>query len=119
MKNKSAQKILEKIPKNIHEGRLQKPEGDPEGGTPWPGASTARLGGGRATCLPGPGGPPLRLPFGIYLALVTETLEEDSAMQNSPLFRRRRDSCPGTLPEGGLISGGPSITMIASGMLRE
>ena len=58
VKNKSGRKISEKIPKNIHGGRLQKPEGGPEGGTPWPGASIERPGGGGALWSPGSGGTP-------------------------------------------------------------
>ena len=62
-----------------------------------------------------------------YFSLNLKTLREESFSMFVPLFCRHRDpemgisrsSCPGTLPEGGLISGGPSITMLASEMLRE
>ena len=76
---------------------------------------------------PGRGVGPLRLPFGLYLVLAPKTLLSNPVMRFRPLFRRRSDSdlgiarrsCPGTLPEGGLTSGGLFITMIAFGMCRE
>ena len=82
---------------------------------------------GRARRPPGWRGPPLVPPFGLDLHLVLKTLERNPVTRFHLLFRRRGDSdlgiarrtCPGTLPEGGLTSGGLSITMIASGMRRE
>ena len=72
------------------------------------------------------GGATLGAPFGLYFLPSPKTVGEDSFSQNTLPFRRHdfetgisRSSCPGTLPEVGLISGGPSITMIASAMLRE
>jgi len=124
-------KVLGKIQKNQiknqQSGRLQKPEGPPEGTHPWPGASMTRPAGGRATWPPAPRGPPIRPPFGIYLALASKTLEESSVTRFHPLFRRRHDSnlgiagrsCPGTLPEGGSTSYVFSTTMSCSGMCRE
>ena len=62
-----------------------------------------------------------------FIPFVPKTFRDVLFSTFTPLFRRHRDpeigisrsSCPGTLPEGGLISGGPSITMLASEMLRE
>ena len=72
-------------------------------------------------------GPPPRSPFGLFLPLDEEIPEENPVTQKSLLFRRRRDfdlgiarrPCPGTLPEGGLTSGGLSTTMLSSGMRHE
>ena len=105
----------------------RRPKGALRGATPWPDASLARRGGWPHPLTAWARGEPLRLPFGIYLVPETETLGETPVTQFHPLFRRHRDSelgiarrtSPGTLSEGGLTSGGFSITMIASGMRCE
>ena len=82
---------------------------------------------GRALWPPGTVGPPPVLPFGIYLPRALKTPNEEPFFANTLLFRRLRDSemgitrssYPGTLSEGGLISGGSSITMLASERRRE
>ena len=98
-------------------------------GEPPPGQATTWRGQGLAA-------PPGRLArwahpwsptLALFIPFVEEIPREDSFSTFSPLFRRHRDPeigisrnyCPGTLPEGGLIFGGPSITMLASEMLHE
>ena len=99
------------------------------GGEPPPGQAATWCGQG----LPAPAGRLARwdlpwCPFSpLFIPRIPKTLREDCFSTFTTLFRRHRDpeigisrsSCPGTLPEGGLISGGPSITMLASEMLRE
>ena len=103
------------------------PKGAPRGANPWPGASLVRPGGWPRHLAAWARGTPPRAPFVLYLPLVEEISKENFVTRKALLFRRRRDSdleiarrnCPGTLPEGGLTSGGLSITMIASGMSRS
>ena len=98
------------------------PRGPPPGqAPPWRGqgvsAPPGRLGQGA----------PLRLPFGIYLAVLPKTYREPPVTRFHLLFRRygysdlgiARRTYPGMLAEGGLTFGGFYITMIASVMHRE
>lgn len=125
-KSKCSEKS-KKIPKILFHRKTQEARRAARGVHPLASNHTARPGAGRAPWSPGQVGPTLEPPYGLYLPYVPKTLGEDSFLRSTPLFRRHRDpkigisrsSCPGTLSEGGLISGGPSITMIASGMLRE
>ena len=103
------------------------PEGGPGGATPWPGGHLARPGAGRAPWSPGQVGP-AQVP---YFAPIYPSHSENPLRgllfhvfttvppHRDPEIGISRSSSPGTLPEGGLISGGSSITMIASVMLRE
>ena len=98
-------------------------------GAPPPGQVPAwrGQGGGHARWPPGKVGPPLVSSFRLYFCLPPKTLERTSVTRFSPLFRRRSDSKigivrrphPGTLPEGGIMSGSFSTTMSASRMCRE
>src|SRR3954466_15742004 len=71
--------------------------------------------------------PLLAAPFRLYITPVEETLKTEVFFPISSLYRRRRRlkigaarrRCPGTLLEGGITSGSPSISMDASRMGRE
>ena len=111
----------------MQDRRLWKPEGGPEGGHP----QSRRLpGAARGVATPsgrlGQGATP-QVPLSPIFTSRSENPREQpryaisSTIPLLPRFRLgiARRSCPGTLPEGGLTSGGLSITMIASGMCRE
>src|SRR4051812_13324160 len=84
-------KMLGKFQKNTKKyprrKTLEDRRGSSEGGHPLSRRlHNAARGGGRTLWPLGPQGPPLRLPFGIYLALITETLEEPPVTRFRPLF---------------------------------
>ena len=66
---------------------------------------------------------PLAAPLRLYIAIMEETPNIEVFFPISSLHRRRhrfkigaaRRHCPGTLPEGGITSGSPSISMDALG----
>ena len=123
----SAQKIPRKIYKKSAFQKTADHRRRAGGGHPPPRRPLARPGVGPRHLAAWVEGATPDAPFGLYLHPVMKTLGRHSVSRFSPLFRRRRDPeigiarrpCPGTLPEGGSISGSFSTTMSASRMCRE
>ena len=103
------------------------PKESRRGATPRPGALLARPRGWSRPLAAWARGATPQAPLWPIFTSRSRNPRESSVTRFRPLFHRRRDSdlgiarrtCPDTMPDGGLTSGGLSITMIASGMRRE
>ena len=125
---KRLQKFRKNQKKNQRTGTFRNHLGGARG--PPPGTQVpwwCALGVGRVRGAPGSLVDPLAAPLRLYIPPAEEIPNIQVLFPISSLYRRRRRfkigaarrRYPGTLPEGGITSGSPSISMDASQMCRE